>query len=319
LKDHQFEPVTPAVIETQLADSAFSIVSLFESDEKDAFRTIGILNQISMGYLQWNWGPTPTLFTQLFRVISAENIDLAAPFLQKDLLTLKEYSTELLKKEPAHPDLETEEKAAHAVINSWETALPHDSLVKGVRKSVRTALGDWLASPPVRTAQRTLMEDYLQQGFALAKQWHMESGSQKPFDARLLAYFLDMAIFHWDTKGVWVEHVTCFRNQYSGQPKAIIDSVVAWLSSCGDFAGKLSRKKDAVKSASYWSQLFKKKNLDDEQLNLLVFALLVAQRLTGSEHHVKGYFQADALTGSGIITAGGYVGGKLIPDVMPAH
>jgi len=76
-----------------------------------------------------------------------------------------------------------------------------------------------------------------------------------------------------------------------------------------------------MKTAEYWkSRLTKNENVfDDDQVDLLVLGLLVAQRSTGVEHGVKGYFQADVLTRRGVIAVGGYGGGKLIPDVMSMH
>lgn len=310
---HQFGPLDGAVIDPTMANDALEVVGRFESGRR--WNAIGTYNLISLGYLQWNWGaPKETLFKELFTQITPEAIALAGPSLQSDLLTLKAYSDALTGVHS--PDISTKKKAAQSVIKNWIIQGSQPS----VKSSVKANLSKWLDRPELRKIQRSVIDRfYLGPAFAYARQWHDDTKSQKPVDARLVTYFFDLTTFSGDPHKVWAEHVAAFRSPLL-TPEATLKAAIDWLSSCKDFKQELGRIDDAIKTASYWQEkLDHHESLDDDQINLLVLGLLVAQRSTGVERGVKGYFQADVLTRRGIIMLGGYVGGKRTPDVMPKH
>ena len=299
-------------IDEGIADKAVNVLAFFESDGGNPWATVSNRETISVGFMQWNW-ETRSLINLFFRQTGRDAIAAAPHEIEGDLSRLKDYS---------EADTPEKRKAASAVISSWVTAAHGDPLVKGVRKSVRAALGVWLSTPAMMSVQKGLMKDVLGDAFFYARAWRRDTGDQRPVDARLVTYFFDLLTFNGGTAGLWAPHVRQFRSDHPGR-KAAVEAVAAWLSSCDGFISPKGKKLyalgDALKSAAYWKEKVDadENAFDDEQVDLLVLGLLRAQMSNGDDRPkgFHGIYQADVLTRRGVIAVGGYARGTKKPFV----
>lgn len=304
-KPFKFDPATgDTTIDESLASVAIPIVVLFETGKKkEAWGTVSAIDTLSVGAMQWNWS-AQTLFTQLFKETAYEDIADAKPVLQPDLRILKAYSEAINDASVPQAEKALRRKAALTVIQNWKIG-------DKIQKKIREQLSEWLSSQRMRAVQiRTRQVYYVAPAFSYARRWRQDTGSQKPIDARLVTYFLDLRTFNGDPHRFWVDHVRTLRSSY-GTRKNAVGSVASWLDSCKK-SPQLTGIPDAVNSASHWRT--KADALDDEEVDLLLLGLLVARTSTGSGGTgVYGYFQADVLTRRGIVIAGGHRG-KFFPD-----
>lgn len=327
--DGKAQPIVPATIasvtrredeqiEPDLAQVAIEIVGRFEAGGADPWSNVSGHEQLSLGFMQWNWG-TRSLVRDFFSAVDREAIGLATEGLRTDLATFKDFADDLNNHD--------KEQLASAVIESWTHARPGDPLEARVRTSVRAGLTSWLETDALRKAQMGIVSTQLKQAFALARAWRRDraaGGGVQEIDSRLVAYFFDLVTFNGGRKGLWVPHVRAFRAQYANDPRASVDAVADWLISCKDFVNPDSRDKrlyaigDAERSANYWkSQIAAdRRAFTEDQIDLLVLGLLRAQVSNGANapRGFPGIYQADVLTRRGVIALGsGFIRGSATP------
>lgn len=300
-------------IDDDIAGKAIEVIGFFEAGGADPWANVSNTDTISIGFMQWNWG-TKSIITTLIKKTSRQDIESAPSKLQADLKKLKDYSDNLNSSEKA--------QTASEVISSWIKPAPDDSLVSGIRKSVRNDLAAWLNTPAMKSVQLSIMNKELGTAFFYARAWRRDTGSEKPIDARLVTYFFDLLTFNGGTQGLWMQHVKRFRSGYPTH-KATIEAVTSWLASCDNFTNpdtqykKLYALKDALKNVKYWNEKIAQNEnaFDDDQIDLLVLGLLRAQLSNGNDkpRGFPGIFQADVLTRRGVIAVGGYARGSENP------
>lgn len=293
-------------VDDDIAKKAIEVVSFFEAGGSDPWANVNNTDTISIGFMQWNWG-TRSIITSLFKKTSRQDIESAPSELQNDLKKLKDYSDNL--------DSSKRAQIASSVISNWTKAAPNDSLVKGIRESVRNNLTTWLNTPAMKSVQLSIMNKELGTAFFYARAWRRDTGSEKPIDARLVTYFFDLLTFNDGTKGLWTQHVKQYRSNYPTR-KATIEAITTWLASCDNFTNpntqfkKLYNLKDALNNVKYWKDKVTENEdaFDDDQVDLLVLGLLRAQLSNGNDkpRGFPGIFQADVLTRRGVIAIGGY-------------
>jgi len=270
-----------------LKPRALEVVGKFEG----GWGAVGSQQQLSLGYLQWNWD-VRTLVTQLFAEVTKTDLAQAEPIIRNGLTKLKEYSDA--------PNDHEKELAAQDVISSWRI---NDT----VKPNIANALAKWLVTPGMRAAQTRAMQPYLEDAFWYARAWLRDSHSQRPLDARLVAYFFDLKVFQKGTKPIWTESVDQFRKQYAGDKRLAAKAVTDWLQLCTQSPESLLGKKVAAKNVKYWNGLIDADAISDAQVNLLVYAMLRAQVANGyNDGSGKGIYQPNILNRRGVITVGGF-------------
>lgn len=298
----------------QAADAAAVAIGKFESSSSSPWSNVSGHETISVGFLQWNWH-TKSLISTFLKATPIEAIELAANPLRADLLTLKALAT--------NPDDSAAISAATAVIKGWTTALPGDPLQGSkLRSSVVSSMQQWLALPQVTQIQRNLIESKLRTAHALALQWRTDtvpSQSAQTADEMTIKFFFDTLVFNGGRGGIWKEHVEEYKKQFASNAE-IVKSVADWLRACTRFelvkpadlpkTTAASKKKvygeaDSLVNANLWSNAVaaNPNAFSDEQVNLLVFALLRAQRSEGSNppKGFPGIYQADVLNRRGSV------------------
>jgi hypothetical protein len=264
--------------------------------------------EISVGFMQWNWR-SGSLVDVFMKKVPQEAIDSAPSEIRPGVQVLKELA--------ADPDGKAARAAAARVVKDWSTARPGDPLVKGrLRGSVVQAWARWLGSPPLRSVQAALIDNEVATAFSYAAAWKRDlagPGTPSPVDARTMAYFFDMVTFNNSTKGAWADQVKSFRNRFPDNA-AIIEQASAWLARCESFTSpppvanrKMYGGKDATATAARWRKAVSDGVLfSDDQIDLLIQALLRAQQSVGSDppRGFPGIYQAEVLTRGGAIALG---------------
>jgi hypothetical protein len=314
----------------QAADAAAVAIGKFESSSSSPWSNVSGHETISVGFLQWNWH-TKSLVSTFLKAMPIETIELAANPLRADLLTLKALATS--------PGDSAALSAAESVIKSWTTTVAGDRLQDSkLRSSVVSNMQQWLALPQVTQIQRNLIESKLRTAHALALQWRTDTvpsqagQSAQTADEMSIKFFFDTLVFNGGRGGIWKEHVDEYKKQFASNAE-IVKSVADWLRACTRYelvktAGSskntaASKKKvygeaDSLVNTNLWSNAVtaNPKAFSDEQVNLLVFALLRAQRSEGSNppKGFPGIYQADVLNRRGSAALNiGQVHGKKYP------
>jgi hypothetical protein len=321
---------------------ALNVTGRFESGSGDPWLGVGSNEEISVGYLQWNWkGGTGSLAdrqSESFLSGIAESDVVSAPEpIRAGLIAMKRYS--------ANININENKSVVQAQLLDWTTARPDDPVSGSFRKSVTAAWQAWLSSPPVRAHQRAKLDRQMRNAYLHYVQWRKDLGlpdSPSP-DVRTLTYFFDLLTFNGGPKGLWVEHVRAFEAQFTNKYDLLI-YVADWLDACdkyqSDYPGTGEGNKP-IKRFLYGSSQYKKVAADalradivvnsralrqavqeqrafsQEQMSLFVHGFLLATRVEGKDppRGFPGIYAADVLARRMVVALGI---GKAHGDPAPA-
>ncbi len=282
-------------------------MGIFEHGAGNPWAGVSGQEELSVGFMQWNWR-TGSLVDVFLGSVPDEALQDAPEATRAGLATLK-------RSGKAGSVLHAQ---GAAVIADWRKAAPGDPLLSsGLRRSVDAALRVWLATPVVMAAQELLVEQEMRKSYALASRWAADrSGVDRTaqVDAQLLAYFFDLVTFNGGTAGLWTVHVDTLMRQYP-TAAALLGTASNWLLACVEYRSprevknrSLYNVKDAAVNASLWQKAVAQDDqaFSEQQLTLFALAWLRAQRSTGSDppRAFPGVYQADVMSRPGTIALG---------------
>jgi len=314
--DPETEDNVPVPAELQIVPK--SIVGFFEAGGRDPYANVSTLDDISIGFLQWNHGQG-SLYTKFFANVSDETIALAPMLIRNDLETFKQRSRGRVSA-----------SKALSVVRSWKKASSSDRLVRGVRSSIRSALEKWLVLDEVRQVQDELVANRMQLAYAYTRKWLRDQSIVNP-DSRTvdvtLTSFFDILVYNGGRKKMWLPHVEHFREQFENDLE-MFEYIRDWLAKCKsvfhpEYAHKkMYNAKEAYENGKFWASAFEKNptQFNENQIRLFVFGYLVATRSVGSNsgYGFRGIYQADVMMRRGAVAmTQGTVRGKDIGQIWP--
>jgi hypothetical protein len=324
-------PLTPSRIRTvtsrqednvavppELRNTPLTVVGFFESGGSDPYKQVGTLDQLSIGYQQWNHG-TGSLYSDFLSSLQISDIELASNEIMANLKELYEHSKNRISR-----------SRATRIINLWKTPMPNDPLVGGVRKSVRTHLQNWLGLQKIRNKQNALIEKKLRLAYSYTRKWLADQEIRNPTSEELnltITSFYDLLVYNGSRKGLWLQHVKSFREKFENG-MSTVKYISNWLISCSEVNRpscnhqKMYNRKEAKKNAELWISTVEDNNetFSDNQINLFVFGYLRALRSKGSNYPngFPGIYQADVMMRRGTVALKlGTVRGQKITDIWP--
>lgn len=275
-------------------ERALQMIGMYESGgAADPWITVSNQEHLSLGYLQWNYDER-TLQSQL---LTGVDLNSAPKEIRDGLIKIANGSNlDALK-----------------VISNWTAPSNSEPRIYGVRKSVVTDLQAFIGSPAMRVHQKKIMAPRLRRANQLACAWCRDALGSPVASVRAFTFFFDVVVFNGDLANLWVQHVKALKPELR-TPLGATQYVAQWLDTCRDT--RLYSLADGQKNAVYWQKVAEenKDQLDEEQIELLLLAMLRAQRSNLSNGtSLDGIYQVDVLNRHGTIAIGsGYCRNRLM-------
>jgi len=298
---------------------ALELVALFEFGQRDkaaAYQNVSNMDQLSLGFLQWNHN-TLSLYSQLLARPHSNFVEASPSCLQKGVETLVKIAAEKMP-EKGSPERDALNLKALAVIESWKAE-------KGdILPSVRTQLSTWLGTVPLVARQNEIITNLLEKSLAYADAWHRDIGVRGQQTAkRTFLNFVDLFVFSGGLAGLWVGHVKEFRGRFNDS-LSMMNYIWEWIEGCSKFEFKgtvgkgteaytpthkqLYRRKEISIAFPEWKRrvVDKDPRIDDNALDLIALGFLRALRSTGTNKPggFHGVYQLDVLNRRGMIATG---------------
>ncbi|TPW27220.1 hypothetical protein FJU08_20750 [Martelella alba] len=284
---------------------AMTVLGNFEAGAGNPYAEVSALEGLSLGYFQWNAG-RGTLYTPFLSAMTSEHIALAPSSVRPGIETLHRVAKGLASLSDGT-----------AVIADWRRSAPGDPLVRGIRRSVRAGLSEWLALPSVVDIQKSIMLGTNALAYSYARQWLVTQGITTATTSQMRiadTYFLNMLVHVGGRNGMWQPHAHAFRESFSSD-LAMMDYIALWLAVCQNNGGRrlynvAEARKNALKYASMVAR--NPRSFTDNQFDLYALAFQLATHSIDDNDGAAfpGFFQAEVLLRFGVIIFGaGTIGG----------
>lgn len=271
------------------------------------YGTIGNLDGVSLGQMQWNWnGGKGTLVREFFKGLKEAHLVTDDLFLNQQLLIVHRFAKTQIGK-----------KSASKVVRQW-------AKLHGKQNS---SLSKWLISTPIQKHQDKLVNDRVNQALTLAKTWLRDmgySGSQsnnlKRVTTLMLNFNIHTGLSPDNTRELWVPQLLDFQSEFSSRAEAY-KFVLEWMKKCEPKVKVKSSKKtpemtggeDAFANQhgypgnhKLWITRCGLQEISRLQFDMFTYSFLVATRSQTNEFgiRIKGFSQLDVFNRGALIALG---------------